>query len=332
MRISNETKVGILTVFAVTFLILGYNFLKGKDIFTNTKDLYAKYDHINGIDVSNPILYNGMTVGKITKLELLPDRTILATLTIKEEIPVPKNTVARIESQDLLGAKAVNLELGNSTVMAEEGDTLVSEVEISLAESVNEQVRPVKAKAEKLLVTMDSILISIQYILNPQFRENIDRSFYSIKRSIQTIEQTAYRMDALVEIQSTRLNAITANVESITSNLKNNNQRITDVLVNLDRITDTLARAKIASTIYNANKALAEFSIIAQKINRGEGSMGLLVNNPQLYNNLNTSAINLDKLLVDLRQNPKRYVGFSIFGGSTSTTTPKKTTPPPKKN
>ncbi|MFY8171087.1 MAG: MlaD family protein, partial [Sphingobacteriaceae bacterium] len=204
MKISNETKVGSLTVIAITVLIIGYNFLKGKDLFTNTVDYYAKYENINGIKVSNAILYNGFNVGKVTALDLNENGEVIATLTLQPNVKIPINSIAKIASQDLLGAKAIVLLFSDARTYYQEGDTLQTEVEMSLSESVNTQVLPVKAKAEKLLGTMDSILITVQTILNPNFRNNIDESFSSIKRSIETLEKTATRIDTLVKFQSAR--------------------------------------------------------------------------------------------------------------------------------
>jgi phospholipid/cholesterol/gamma-HCH transport system substrate-binding protein len=310
-----ETKIGVLAALAIALLILGFNFLKGNDIFSNTIDVYAEYDHINGIKVSNPVLYNGFSVGKVTALELTPRGSIIATFTLDGKVQIPDNSTAKITSLDLLGAKGIELVLGNSKTYILDGDTMSSGVELSLAESVNSQVLPVKAKAEKLLGTMDSILVSIQYILNPNFRNNIDKSFASIKRSIETLEVTASRVDTMVKFQSARLKAITTNVESITLNLKNNNQRISNILANAETISDSLAKANIVQTIEKANKALSDVSAITERINKGEGSIGLLLNDEKLYNNLNSSASDLDKLMIDIKQNPKRYVHFSIFGG-----------------
>lgn len=315
MKINNETKVGIITVLSVTILILGYNYLKGTEVFTDTIDIYAEYAQINGINESNPILYNGYAVGKVTDLELTERGTIIATLTLKPGLQIPDNTIAKIVSQDLLGAKAVVLQFGDSRTFVEEGDTLRTDMEMSLAESVNSEVLPVKQKAEKLLSTMDSILVSIQYILNPNFRSNIDQSFASIKRSIETLEVTATRVDSMVKYQAARFKVISSNIESISSNLKNNNQKITDILSNIDQISDSLTRINFVSTIDRANKALEDIAIITEKINTGQGTLGMLVNDDKLYHNLNQSSRDLDRLLVDLRLNPKRYVNVSVFGG-----------------
>jgi phospholipid/cholesterol/gamma-HCH transport system substrate-binding protein len=132
VKISNETKVGSLTVIAITILIIGYNFLKGKDLFTNTVDYYAKYENINGIKVSNAILYNGFNVGKVTSLDLNEKGEVIATLTLQPDVKIPINSIAKIASQDLLGAKAIVLLFSDARTYHQEGDTLQADVEMSL--------------------------------------------------------------------------------------------------------------------------------------------------------------------------------------------------------
>ncbi len=315
MKLSNEVKIGLLGIVAIALFIFGFNFLRGQDLFSNNKEIYVEYQHIAGIKVASVVLYNGFSIGKVSELSLSKRGTIIATLNIQEDIDIPDNSVAKIVSQDLLGSKAIELMIGDSRSFINDGDTLNSDIELSLAESVNSQVLPVKAKAEKLLGTMDSILVSVQYILNPNFRSNIDKSFASIKRSIETLEVTASRVDTMVRFQSARLRTITTNIESITTNLKNNNQHISEILANVNQISDSLAKSNLLQTINNANKALADVAAITEKINNGGGSIGLLINDEKLYQNLNNSASDLDKLLIDIKANPKRYVRFSIFGG-----------------
>lgn len=313
MKISNETKIGILTAFSITIFILGFNFLKGNDFFQMTDDYYAVYDHTDGLDVSNPVLYNGFKIGRVKKLTLTPEGRIIATFNIKSELSMPKNSIAKIISADLLGSKAVIFVAGNSTQKLVDGDTLFSAVELSLTQSVNSQVIPVKEKAERLMVTLDSIFTSINAVLNPEFTRNVNTSIASISRSLQSFEKTIYKVDTLVNYQAKRLQIISANIESITTNLKNNNQRLSHILANIESITDSLVKANLLATVMKANRTLDEVAKITEKINKGEGSLGLLINDTQLYNNLNSSATDLDKLILDIKKRPKRYVNFSIL-------------------
>ena len=311
MKIANETKVGILAACSITLLIIGYNFLKGNAIFSNETVLYAKYPRVDGLGVSKPVLINGFQIGRVDELTLQPDGSIVATLKIKGKYEIPLNSIARLEGTDLLGSKAIVMELGNGQDFAQDGDTLNANV----AKGLLETVQPVQKKAELIIGKMDSILTSVNAILNPDFQKNVDKSFNSIASTLSSLEATSKKVDNLVGSEGSRVSAILANVEAISLNLKKNNEKINSILNNIGSITDQVAAANFKQTIYNANKAMADLQNIVNKVNNGQGTLGLLVNDTKMYENLNNASKNLDNLMIDLKQNPKRYVHFSIFGG-----------------
>ncbi|MBT2561963.1 MCE family protein [Pedobacter sp. ISL-68] len=311
MKIKNETKVGILAAFAIALLIIGYNFLKGNSIFSNETTLYAKYTRVDGLSVSKPILINGYQIGRVAKLELQPDGSIIATLSVNSKYEIPENSIARLEGTDLLGSKAIVMSLGNSKKMAEDGYTLNANVEKGLME----QVQPVQKKAELIIGKMDSILSSVNSILNPNFQKNVDKSFNSIAGTLASLETTSKKVDGLVGSESARIEAIFKNVEGITANLNNNNQKISDILTNINTVTDKFAAANFKQTLDNANNAIADLQSVISGIKDGKGSLGLLLNDDKMYQNLNNASKNLDELMIDLKANPKRYVHFSVFGG-----------------
>ncbi len=311
MKISNETKVGILAAITIAILIIGYNFLKGNDIFVSENEFYAKYDKVDGLAVSKPVLVNGYQIGRVSALTLLANGQVLAQFKIKPQYEVPKNTIARLESTDLLGSKAVVFDLGNSLQYAIDGDTLNANVQANLLD----QVEPVQKKAQQIVAKMDSVLTSVNMILNPDFQKNVNRSFASIANTLQTLESTSKTVDGAVGIQARRIDIILANAESISNNLKNNNEKINEMVSNFNSFSNQMASTNIKATIENANKAVTELQAAVNKVNQGTGSIALLLNDDKLYNNLNKSAADLDKLMVDVKANPKRYVSFSVFGG-----------------
>jgi phospholipid/cholesterol/gamma-HCH transport system substrate-binding protein len=311
MKITSETKVGVLAAVAIVILIVGYSFLKGNDVFSSENEFYAKYDRVDGLAVSKPVLVNGYQIGRVSKLTLLPSGQILTQFKIDPEYAIPSNTIARLESTDLLGGKAVVFELGSSNQYANDGDTLNANIQKDLLE----QVEPVQKKAEMIVARLDSVLTAVNSTLSPTFQKNFERSFTSIARTLETLEGTTKTVDGLVGTQSTRIAAIMANLESISANFENNNGRITSIMNNLDKVTDEVAKANFAQTMAEANKAIADLQMVINKVNTGQGSLAQFINDPQMYDNLSNAANNLDKLMIDLKANPKRYVSFSVFGG-----------------
>ena len=310
MKIANETKVGILAVVAIAILILGYSFLRGNDVFSREITLYTIYDRVDGLTESKPILVNGYQIGRVSKMELQQDGRIRTEFKVKRDYAVPANTVALLASTDLLGGKAIVFELGDSTVYAKNGDALPAGIQ----KNIMEQVEPIQKKAQDIAAVLDSVLNSINNTINKDFQRDFNRSINSIANSLQNLEGITRQLDGLVVSERNRISHIVANVESITNNLKENNERIGNVLTNLDSITDQVAKADFAQTITSANKAMADFQSITDRINQGQGSIGLLLNDEQLYDNLNQASKNLEELIADMKARPGRYVHFSVFG------------------
>jgi len=311
MKISNETKIGALTVIVITVLILGYSFLKGNDVFSGSNRFYAVYGSVDGLTVSKPVLVNGFQIGHVSKMELRGDGKTSVEFKIKSEYNVPVNTLAKLVSTDLLGSKAIVFLLGDSKQYAENKDTLRSDIQGSLAESL----QPIQTKAENLMTKLDSSLAAINAILNPNFQKNVDRSFASIANSLQTLEGTTKKIDALVASQTGHINGILTNAETVSSNLKVTTVGLNNVTHNFERFSGDLANGHISQTLDNANKAVAELQQTLAKVNSDKSSMGLLLNDDKLYKNLQAASDNLNLLFIDLKANPKRYVHFSVFGG-----------------
>lgn len=311
MKITNETKVGVLAAVAIAILIIGYSFLKGNDVFSSENEFYATYDRVDGLAVSKPVLVNGYQIGRVSDLTLQPNGQILAQFKIDPEYAIPKNTVARLESTDLLGGKAIIFDLGTGNDFAEDGDTLNANIQKDLLQ----QVEPIQKKAEMIIARLDSVLTSVNSTLSPEFQRNFDRSFASIAKTLETLEGTTRTVDGLVTTERVKIAGIMSNLESITGNFKNNNAKITNIMNNFEKVSDDVAKANFAQTIAEANKAVADLQTIVNKVNTGQGTLGQLINDEKMYNNLNNAAGNLDKLMIDLKANPKRYVSFSVFGG-----------------
>lgn len=314
MKVSKELKVGIIFLIAVGLLIWGINLLKGFNIFEKQRYLYAVYHRVDGLQRDNKVLVNGLSIGKISSLQLNPDNaTIVAELMIQNEVDIPANLVARIYGTDLLGSKAIELKLGDSPQMAQSGDTLTSEIEQSLLDQVSEQVQPLKKKAISLINSIDSVITVVQSIFNEDMRNNLTASITNIRNTLSNVESASGNLDTILMNEKYRINQILINVESITENLKDNNENINAVMANFAALSDSLAQSEIPQTLRDARSAIASIDVIAQRLNSGEGTVGQLLTNDSLYYELENSTISLNKLLEDIRQNPKRYVKFSLF-------------------
>jgi phospholipid/cholesterol/gamma-HCH transport system substrate-binding protein len=193
------------------------------------------------------------------------------------------------------------------------GDTLLTEVETSLKDAVNQQILPLKLKAEELLSSIDTMVVAIQGVFNKDIREDLSASIKSIRHTMSNLENTTQNLDTLVYTQSGRLSGIIYNIDMITQNLRNNSDEINRVLDNFANLSDTLAQANISGIARNLDKTVTTLSSVLEKLDRGEGSLGMLLNDDQLYVELEKSALELNRLLEDIRLNPKRYVRISVF-------------------
>jgi phospholipid/cholesterol/gamma-HCH transport system substrate-binding protein len=302
MKFYKESKIGLIIAIAIAMVIWGLNFLKGRNIFTSSSQYYAVFDNVGGLKKSSTVSTNGYTIGLVSDIFFQKNNVnkIVVEILVEKQFKIPKNTVVEIYGTDLMGSKAVNLLLGDSTVYASENDTLLSRFEGDLNTLVSKKLMPLKDKAENLIVSIDSVITSIRKTLTPETQQNIRHAIAALEGLIITEKQ--------------KISSILDNFESISKNFENSNQSITNLATNLSSISDSLAAANLKKTIEKANSAMTQADEILTKINSGKGSFGLLVNNDSLYLNLNRTIQDLDTLLVDLNKHPKRYVHLSIFG------------------
>lgn len=315
IKYKREIRIGIVFIIATLVMIWGLMYLKGLELFTSSRLFYAVYDNVDGLVVSNPVTLNGLSVGQVNVLKFDPHHNgkIICELYIKNEYPFPKNSIARIRSSSLLGSKEVAIILGNSKTAANNGDTLLNDVEASLGSEVNKQLLPLKRKAENLISSIDSVVIIVQQVLNKNTRESLVQAIDHVKEALSNISHATYDLDTLVSSQRKNIAGIIVNVESISKNLKQNNEKISHIINNLSNVSDSLAKARIPATIMQVNLVMKSLNTALEKINKGEGSLGLLVNDQKLYTDLENAARNLNLLIEDLKANPKKYLKVSVF-------------------
>ena len=247
-KISNEVKVGFLVILTIGIAVWGFQFLKGKNLFESRSTYYVVYDRVDGMDESSPVLINGLKVGLVTDIRFLHDslNRIIVKMLIDNEFKIPDSSIAEIYGADLMGSKAIRLNFSKiNTKYYKSGDTLFSKIEQDLKSQVSAQMLPLKTKAEELMLSIDSVMSVIQNIFNENTRDNLSKTFSSIKETIKNLERTSISLDTLMQNEKYVLARIFANIESITSNLKNNNEKIALIINNFSAISDSLQKANI---------------------------------------------------------------------------------------
>jgi phospholipid/cholesterol/gamma-HCH transport system substrate-binding protein len=319
LKISDETKVGVLAAFGLAIMIIGYSFLKGNNIFEKKFVLYAVYEKVDGLNQSDQVRINGLPVGRVRKLSLMQDGTqrILAEIQMNDEIVVYKNSRAVIESADLLGTKQISLVIDTPGVIAHSGDTIRSFTTMAFGAAVEKQLLPVKVKAEQLLGSIDSVFQIVQGILAGG---GVERSLNNLDHATGSFAHLAGTVDTLLITETGTIKSILGNLKGFTGNLNDNKAEIDAILSNLAAVTDSLAKSNIPGTINTLDNTLKDLRGLMGKIDNGEGTMGKLISDPAIYNNLEKATNNLDALLIDIKANPARYVHVSVFGRKEKTT------------
>jgi phospholipid/cholesterol/gamma-HCH transport system substrate-binding protein len=306
MKISKEVKIGIIALVTLIAFFWGLNFLKGINIFKSINEYYVIYDNIEGLIESGVVYLKGYKVGTVRSIHF--DRKhpgkIAVKFALEEKVNIPKNSVALITTSSMISEiKDINLILSDSSEICRPGDTLLGAVDKGMSGIID----PIKSKAEDTMANIDSVLTVIKQIFDKTAQANIQHTIVNID-SITTSFSSSLNSDG-------NLTRSLDNLADITSSLKSKNDELSSMLVNLSSFSDSLAKSEIKATIYNTNKTVTEINEIVEKINRGEGTLGALIHNDTLYNNLEKASESLDIILKDLNEHPKRYVHFSIFGG-----------------
>lgn len=316
----------MVVVAALAMLIYGLNFLKGINIFTHTKKLYAVYDHVEGLLPSSPVLVNGFHIGQVEELKLEPNasgKVLISMIITNNDIQIPKTSVARITS-DFFGNKAIQIEIAKDTLtgkllnasIVKDKDTLAAANETTLKDQVSAQVLPLKNKAEELMSTIDSTMGIIRGVFNKRTQNNLTQSIESINISLKHFETLSANMDELVATQKQRIGDIFGKIDEISTDLAKNSKQLGNAINNIANITDSLSKSRLKDAVNNADSTLYYTAQIFKKVNSGKGSLGMLANDTTLYNRLSGTSLQLNLLLQDMKAHPNRYVHFSLFGSN----------------
>lgn len=309
MKIANETKVGLMAVIALAGLILGFNFLKGSSLFHHSKKLYALFDNVEGMDVSNAVQIDGLTIGDIsaiTETDKDLSHGVLVTITLKKDVRIPNNSVATL-NPGLVQASTIVIAKGDAKEYLDNGDTLETKKKANIISQIQQNIDPIVAKLNGTLTSLDSLVEVIGGMFDPRTKNNFSAILANLAGSSAELQK-------LLNNQTGYLAQSLKNVNDFTANLSKNNDHITHTLDNLDRASTSIASANFPETMRNLNGTLTDLRGTIGRINSTNGTLGLLINDKQLYQNLTATTKSLNTLLDDLRLHPKRYVNVSVFG------------------
>ena len=305
----NSVTVGLISLIAIFLIYFGINYLKGVNLMNNQRVFYAYYNDIAGLTEGNSVTIKGYKVGTVTEISFDQERDnyLKVIMNIEDDILIPVKTEAKIISLDLMGTKGISLVLSDNKEIANSGSELSSSISKSLQEQVDAQILPLKEKAEGLIGSIDSVMMIVTAVLNQDARESLSKSLVSLDKTFTTLSETMLVVDKMVNDNKENVSNMFGNFSSISNNLNESNKEIKNILNNFSAVSDSLAKADVLST-------LKQIDEITYKINNSQGSLGKLVNDKELYNNLKQASSQLEQLIEDLKINPDRYVNFSIIG------------------
>jgi phospholipid/cholesterol/gamma-HCH transport system substrate-binding protein len=308
MTISNETKIGVLAAIAIVFLILGFNFLKGTSLGSKHVKYYAVFHDISGLANGNPVSINGKQIGTVSSTDGGRDmRNIVVTISTNIPVDIPNNSIAIIDPS-LLGTTVLEIQLGDAAQFYKDGDTISTQAKAGLLNSAFEKLDPVLYQVKNAVASLDSLLGTVNSVFDDKTKNNI-------KGTMDNLQKSSANLDILLNTQTGALAKTLNNVSEFTGGLKDNNEKISHVMTNLQTTTDNLSRLDLEKTLDSLNVTINTLKHVVTKVNSDTtGTLGRLINNPSLYNNLTATSNKLNLLLDDVRLHPKRYVSISVFG------------------
>jgi len=303
LKISRELKTGIIALLSIVLFFWGYNFLKNQSIYDKTRTYYAEYPNVQGLSPNSPITINGLSVGKVSDISFHPIKkgVLIVHLNLTNNIQFSKNSIAEIYSPDFISGKSMRINLAfDGGVIAKNGDTLIGSVESGIMGMVNEQIAPLQAKVESFVVNSDSVMQNVNKVLDAKNQQNIKASLNDLTITLEKFKNISLNVDKLFTNNKDKLDSILNNANSAMANFS----KFTDSLEKVDLVATT---AKLQTTLDGVNQIL-------DSINSGEGTIGKLINDEQLYKNLEGASLEMEELIRDIKLHPKRFVHLSVFG------------------
>lgn len=302
MKISRELKTGIVVVVVIAAFIWSYNYMKDQNVFNVTDNIYyAKYDNVQGLNTASIVTINGFQVGKVRKIVFDSENrgSLIVSFSVNTDFEFSKNSITKIYSPSIMGGKAIAVVPSYEGERAMPGDYLVGEIESDLISSLGDKLNPIQAKLESFIVNADSLLVGLNDVLDYSSRQNLSETIKNLNVTMSNFASASNTLDEILADNEYKLDSTLSNIETMSGNFA--------------AISDSLANANLAQTVASLETTINSFNSILSKLENGEGSMGKLLHDEGLYNNLEGVTKELEELLRDVKENPKRYTNFSIF-------------------
>ncbi|MEY4834204.1 MAG: hypothetical protein RI980_319 [Bacteroidota bacterium] len=302
MKITKEIKVAVLVILSIVLFYWGFAFLKGKNLFDTSTKLYAVYDNVAGLVEAAPVTLNGLIIGKVNTIEMLPDGKMKVELVItNEQIQIAKSSEAQIMDSGLIGGREIAI-INNfsDTNYSQSGDILKTSNKLGLTAELAYQIGPVKDKVEVLLENANKLIENLNATLDVSTQQKLKASIASLEKTMSEFSQISKNANEILSENKSKLNTTLSNFEKTSGNLNS--------------MTTSLEKANLGATVKKLEATLTNVNGIVSNLEQGKGSMGKLLNDDAMYTNLTKTSKELELLLQDLRLNPTRYVNVSVFG------------------
>lgn len=302
MKLSRELKTGIIVIGGILLFVMGFSYLKSTPLFDNSKTLYAIYPNVGGLQAGTVVSINGFGVGKVNDIKFKDAQgNLIVTFTVSSDFKFSKNSRVELYDTGIIGGKGLQITpIFDDAPEVMSGDTLLTDTRPGLTELAQQKLTPLFKKFESAVTDADSVLMNVNDVLDTRTKKDLQTAIKGLSELMVSLNGSAKVLNTILKNNEGKLDSSLTNFEALTYNFA--------------KLSDSLNNAGLGRTLSSLESTVANLDKVMAKIEKGDGTLGKLMNDKELYSNLNSASRELDLLLQDFRLNPKRYVNVSVFG------------------